>query len=52
MSVQFPKETLKGRAVVQVFTWMDLVTQVDAGFVETIENRPPTPRQLGETVFD
>ena len=42
------QEHLEGDAVVQVLTRMDLVAEVDAGFVESIQDRAPAPCQLVE----
>src|ERR1700730_17821063 len=52
MSLELLEETLEGHAVVQVFTRVDFVTQVDAGFVEALQNGSPTPCQFGESFFD
>ena len=39
-------------AVEQVLAGMDLVGDVAAGFVEGVEDRPPSPRQFGERRLD
>ncbi|OBX33808.1 hypothetical protein A8U91_02850 [Halomonas elongata] len=46
------EETLEGGAVVQVLARMNLEAQVDALFVEDIEDRPPATGQLGEAFLD
>src|SRR5256884_1443849 len=43
---------LERHAVVQILTGMDLEAEVDACFVERVENRPPAPRQLVERRLD
>ncbi len=46
------EEHLEGHAVVQVLAGMDLVADVDAGFVEGVEDRAPAPGQLVEGALD
>src|SRR5690606_6720853 len=46
------EEALEGGAIVQVLAGVDLEAQVDPGFIERIEDRPPAPRQFGEALLD
>ena len=50
--VDLGQEALEGGAVEQVLARMDLVADVDALLVESVEDRPPAPRQLGEGGVD
>ena len=46
------QEHLERDPVVQILTRMDLITHVDPGFVERIQDRAPAPRQLVERGLD
>lgn len=46
------EKLFKRRTVMQVFTGVDFVAQIDAGFFEAVENRQPALAELGETLLD
>src|SRR4051794_9279324 len=46
------QKTFEGDAVVEVFGGMQLEAEIDAGFLEHIEDRPPAPDQLAKTLVD
>src|SRR5690606_8558729 len=52
MAADRVEEALERDTVVQVLARMDLEADVDARFVERVEDRPPTPRELREAFLD
>ncbi len=46
------EEAFERHAVVQIFARMDLVGEIDAFFLERIEDRSPPPGELGKRFFD
>ena len=45
------KEALKRHSIVQVFPGMDFITYVDAGLIESVQNRQPPRCQFPEPRF-
>src|SRR3546814_4961380 len=52
MIIDAGKEALEGHAVVEVLARMDFIGEIDALFVEGVEDRPPAFRELAERLLD
>ena len=52
MMINGLKEAFESDAVVQVLARMQLETNIHAGIVKGIENRPPAARQFAERLLD
>ncbi len=46
------EEALESRPVEQVFARVDLIGDVAAGIIESVQDRAPAPREFGERGFD